>query len=166
MKRREFLYGGAGAIAILAGGTAFFTGRSTSPASAENFEITRTEEEWRALLTDNQFAVLREEATERPFTSPLNKEKRAGIFHCAGCDLPVYSSEAKYDSGTGWPSFWESLPNAIGTKEDNSLFTTRTECHCRRCGGHLGHIFDDGPEPTGMRHCINGVAMTFKPASA
>jgi peptide-methionine (R)-S-oxide reductase len=169
MKRREFLYGGTGAIALLAGGAALWAGRTTTPAHASsegNFEITRTEAEWREILTPNQFAVLREEATERPFTSPLNKEERAGIFHCAGCDLPLYSSEAKYDSGTGWPSFWESLPNAIGTKEDNSLFMTRTECHCRRCGGHLGHIFDDGPPPTGKRHCINGIAMTFKPAQA
>ena len=96
-------------------------------------------------------------------TSAFNDEKRTGNFHCAGCDLPVYGSYAKYDSGTGWPSFYESLKDAIGTKEDNSLFATRTEIHCRRCGGHFGHVFDDGPKPTGMRHCLNGVALTFKP---
>ena len=169
MKRREFLLGGTGAFALLAGGTALWSGRSTSPAHASaqgGFEVTKSEAEWREILTATQYAVLREEATERPFTSPLNNEKRAGIFHCAGCDLPVYSSEAKYDSGTGWPSFWESLPNAIGTQEDNSLFMSRTECHCRRCGGHFGHIFDDGPPPTGKRHCINGVSLTFRPAQA
>jgi peptide-methionine (R)-S-oxide reductase len=169
MQRREFLYGGTGAIALLVGGAALWTGRSMTPAQASaegNFEVTKTEAEWREILTANQFAVLREESTERPFTSPLNDEKRAGIFHCAGCDLPVYSSEVKYDSGTGWPSFWESLPNAIGTKEDNTLFMTRTECHCRRCGGHFGHIFNDGPPPTGKRHCLNGVSLKFKPAQA
>ncbi|MFN3764984.1 MAG: peptide-methionine (R)-S-oxide reductase MsrB [Aliihoeflea sp.] len=136
-------------------------------AAAEgSFEVTKTEAEWRSILSDMQYQVLREEATERAFTSPLNDEKRAGKFHCAGCDLAVYSSETKYDSGTGWPSFWQSEPDAIGTKEDNTLFMTRTECHCARCGGHLGHIFDDGPQPTGKRHCINGVAMTFKPQAA
>jgi peptide-methionine (R)-S-oxide reductase len=108
--------------------------------------------------------VLREEDTERAGTSPLDKETRAGVYHCAGCDLAAYSSEHKYDSGTGWPSFWQSLPGTIGTKEDNSLFATRTEVHCIRCGGHFGHIFDDGPEPTGMRHCLNGAALTFRAA--
>lgn len=132
------------------------------------FEITRTKAEWKKLLTPAQFAVLREHATEAPFTnsllgeaSPLLKESRKGTYNCAGCGLPVYSSKTKYDSGTGWPSFWDNLPNSIGTSEDNSLFATRTEVHCRRCGGHLGHVFDDGPRPTGKRHCINGLAMTF-----
>ena len=126
------------------------------------FEITRTEAEWRAMLTEVEYAVMREEATETPFTSPLNGETRAGTYHCKGCDLPVYSSARKYDSGTGWPSFWDSLPGAIGTKPDNSLFATRTEAHCRRCGSHFGHIFDDGPEPTGKRHCLNGVSLVFR----
>ena len=169
MKRREFLLGSAGALAAAGGAAALWMGRTTGPASAANqgmFEVTKTEAEWRSLLTPAQYAVLREEDTERPFTSPLNKEKRAGTFHCAGCDLPLYSSAAKYDSGTGWPSFWEALPDAVGTREDTSLFMVRTECHCRRCGGHLGHIFDDGPPPTGMRHCINGLALAFKPAQA
>ena len=135
-------------------------------AAAGSFEITRTDAEWRARLTPEQFAILREHDTEKPFTSALNNEKRKGTFHCAGCDLPVYSSETKYDSGTGWPSFWDAMPDAIGTQEDNTLFMTRTECHCRRCGGHFGHSFDDGPQPTGKRHCLNGFALGFKPATA
>ena len=130
----------------------------------EVFEIQRSAAEWRKLLTAEQYHILREEGTERAFTSPLLAEKRKGIFHCGGCDLPVYSSETKYKSGTGWPSFYESLPNAIRTKEDRKLlFSVRTEVHCRRCGGHFGHVFDDGPEPTGKRHCLNGLALKFKP---
>ena len=147
---------------------AVFGGRRPVLASSDagHFEVTKTEADWKAILTKEQFAILREHDTEKPFTSALNNEKRKGIFHCAGCDLAVYSSEAKYDSGTGWPSFWQSLPDAIGTQEDNTLFMTRTECHCRRCGGHFGHIFDDGPQPTGKRHCLNGFALSFKPAEA
>jgi peptide-methionine (R)-S-oxide reductase len=152
-------------VGVVLGAGAFALRGETATAAEGRFEITKTEAEWRAALSEEQYAVLREEATEPAFTSPLNDEKRRGTFHCAGCDLPVYSSDTKFDSGTGWPSFYEALPNAVGTKEDNSLFMTRTEVHCRRCGGHLGHIFDDGPEPTGMRHCINGVALAFKPAA-
>ena len=147
---------------------AVFGGRRPVLASSDagQFEVTKTEAEWKAILTKEQFAILRKHDTEKPFTSALNNDKRKGNFHCAGCDLAVYSSEAKYDSGTGWPSFWQSMPDAIGTQEDNTLFMTRTECHCRRCGGHFGHIFDDGPQPTGKRHCLNGFALAFKPAEA
>jgi peptide-methionine (R)-S-oxide reductase len=116
------------------------------------------------MLTDIQYRVMRHEDTERAGSSPLDKNYAAGTYTCRGCDLPLYSSEAKFDSGTGWPSFFQSLPNAIGTKDDNTLFTTRTEAHCRRCGSHLGHIFDDGPAPTGKRHCLNGVSLVFNAA--
>jgi len=141
------------------------------PVWAADFEIAHTEAEWRKRLTPAQFAVLRDHETEQPFsnslrgeTSALLKEDRAGTYDCAGCALPVYASDTKYDSGTGWPSFWEALPNAVGYAADNSFFSRRTEVHCRRCGGHLGHVFDDGPKPTGKRHCLNGLAMTFSPA--
>ncbi|MBP0481751.1 peptide-methionine (R)-S-oxide reductase MsrB [Sagittula salina] len=149
MKRRYFLLGGA-------------TAAVARPAAA--FEITRTEAEWKAMLSAIEYKVMRGEGTERAFTSPLNAEKRAGTFLCRGCDLPLYAAETKFDSGTGWPSFWQALPGAVETKPDRSIFMTRTEVHCRRCGSHLGHIFDDGPKPTGKRHCINGVSLTFRPA--
>jgi peptide-methionine (R)-S-oxide reductase len=132
----------------------------------KTFEITKSDAEWRRILTPQQYYVLREHGTEYAGSSPLDREKRAGVFHCAGCDLPLFSSDTKYDSGTGWPSFWQPLPNAIGTSIDRSFFTVRTEVHCRRCGGHLGHVFNDGPAPTGLRYCMNGVAMNFKPAKA
>ena len=128
------------------------------------FEVTRTEAEWRAMLSDVEYRVMRKEATERSGSSPLDKNYADGTYHCRGCDLPIYSSDAKYDSKTGWPSFWEALPNAVRTKPDRKLFTLRTEVHCRRCGSHLGHIFDDGPRPTGKRHCLNGVSLVFKAA--
>jgi peptide-methionine (R)-S-oxide reductase len=164
MERRDFLLAGTRSVAYLAVGAALSRLNRTDAAQAEAFEVTKTDAEWRSILSPEQYAVLREEDTERPGTSPLLSEKREGIFHCAGCDFELYSSRNKYDSGTGWPSFWDSLPNAIGTRQDNSFFMARTECHCRRCGGHLGHIFDDGPPPTGLRHCINGVSLTFRPA--
>nr|WP_319513134.1 peptide-methionine (R)-S-oxide reductase MsrB [uncultured Cohaesibacter sp.] len=163
MERRRFLLSGAAALVGATAVGSLFERRSHA-TEMESFPLQLSEAEWREKLTKKQFDVLREEGTERAFTSPLNDEKRAGVFHCAGCDQAVYSSEAKYDSGTGWPSFYEALAGAVGTKEDRSFFMTRTEVHCSNCGGHLGHIFDDGPQPTGKRHCINGVAMTFKPA--
>lgn len=156
MKRRNFLKISA-ALSLVP---------VTGFAADGSFEVTRTQAEWKALLTETEYLVMREEATERPNTSPLNLEKRVGVFRCKGCDLPLYESSTKYDSKTGWPSFYESLPDAVRTKPDNTLFTTRTEVHCRRCGSHLGHIFNDGPEPTGKRHCLNGVSLSFKPASA
>ena len=125
------------------------------------FEIVKTDTEWRAALTPEQYRVLREHGTERAGTSPLDHEHGRGTFHCAGCDLPLFASETKFDSGTGWPSFWTPLDGAVGTSSDRSFFTVRTEVHCRRCGGHLGHVFDDGPRPTGQRYCMNGAALKF-----
>jgi peptide-methionine (R)-S-oxide reductase len=147
------------------------TALSVAPAAhasqtGKTFEITKSDAEWRRILTPQQYYVLRQHGTEYAGSSPLDREKRAGVFHCAGCDLPLFSSDTKYDSGTGWPSFWQPLPNAIGTSIDRSFFSVRTEVHCRRCGGHLGHVFNDGPAPTGLRYCMNGVAMKFKPAKA
>jgi peptide-methionine (R)-S-oxide reductase len=166
MNRRNFLYGSTTALVAVAGAGVLLRMGSSDQALAETFEVSKTEAEWRALLDDRQFAVLRQEDTEYPGSSPLLHEKRKGNFSCAGCDLPLYSSETKFESGTGWPSFWDALPNAVGLKVDDSLFMARTEVHCRRCGGHLGHVFDDGPPPTGKRHCINGVALNFRPAAA
>jgi peptide-methionine (R)-S-oxide reductase len=165
LSRRAFLLSGASVLGVaLAGG--YGLRWLTSTATAEAFEVTKTDDEWRRILTPEQYQVLRHEGTERAGSSALNHELRNGLYHCAGCDLPVYSSETKYESGTGWPSFWQSLDGAIGTKEDNTFFLTRTEVHCRRCGGHLGHIFEDGPPPTGKRHCLNGLALSFVPATA
>ena len=136
-------------------------------APAEPFAATHTDEEWRKLLKPDQYAVLRQSATERPFSSPLLNEHCPGVFACAGCDHGVFSSETKFESGTGWPSFWAPLhDNAVGTDQDSSLGMTRVEVHCNGCGGHLGHVFNDGPKVTGLRYCMNGVAMTFKPAIA
>lgn len=132
-------------------------------ATEKTFEIAKTNAEWRRQLDPMQYNVLRGHSTERPGSSPLNKEKRRGTFVCAGCDNPLFSSETKFESGTGWPSFYKPLPNAIETQDDNTFFMRRTEVHCRRCGGHLGHVFDDGPPPTGQRYCMNGVAMKFIP---
>ena len=152
MSRRTFLIS---AIASAAFGT------SRVSAADGPFEITRTKAEWRTLLSVTQYNVMRDEGTERSGSSPLDKHYVAGIYHCRGCDQALYSSVHKFDSRTGWPSFFDVLPSAIQTKEDNSFFSSRTECHCDRCGSHLGHIFSDGPAPTGLRHCLNGVSLVF-----
>jgi peptide-methionine (R)-S-oxide reductase len=163
--RRELAFGGLAVAGIVATGLGVVRWRGNgAEAATETFEVNYTPEEWRKLLTPEQYAVLREEDTERPFTSPLNHEKRAGVFTCAGCDLPLFSSETKFDSGTGWPSFYAPLDDAVRVRQDWSFGMARDEVHCRRCGGHLGHVFNDGPKPTGLRYCMNGVSLKFVPA--
>ncbi|MGR3485189.1 MAG: peptide-methionine (R)-S-oxide reductase MsrB [Paracoccaceae bacterium] len=158
MNRRMFLAATAAALPTFGAVRAYASG---APGT---FEVTRTEAEWRAMLTPAEYEVMRDHGTERAFSSPLDSFYEDGIYHCKGCDQALYSSEVKYDSGTGWPSFWQALPGAIGTMDDRSFFMVRTECHCSRCGSHLGHIFDDGPAPTGKRHCLNGIALNFRAA--
>jgi len=139
---------------------------AATPAAAEAFEVRYTDAQWKQRLTDRQYTVLRLEGTEPPFTSPLLNEHRAGTFTCAGCALALFSSKTKYESGTGWPSFWQPMERAVAERQDGSLGMTRTEIHCRRCGGHLGHVFDDGPAPTHLRYCMNGVSLGFTPGVA
>ncbi|WP_427963981.1 peptide-methionine (R)-S-oxide reductase MsrB [Altererythrobacter sp.] len=157
--RRRLLAGASVSIAV-----PLLAACGSSPAEAKSFPIQRSEAEWRKRLTKDEFWILREAGTERRFTSPLLHEKRKGTFICAGCANELYSSTTKYDSRTGWPSFWKALPGAVGTSTDTTFGMRRTEVHCADCGGHLGHIFGDGPPPTGKRHCINGLAMDFRPA--
>ena len=155
MRRRDVLKGAtASALALCLPKTAL----------AATYEVTRSDAEWRAMLTDLQYRVMRQEATEPAYSSPLDSFYEEGIYHCRGCDLPLYPSRTKYDSGTGWPSFYAAYENAVGTKVDRKLLMARTEVHCRRCGSHLGHIFSDGPAPTGQRHCLNGVSLVFRAA--
>jgi len=158
LKRRYLLMAGAGGLALLA---AMRYRMPSSEAADERFPVSHTDAEWRSLLTPAQYAVLRRSATERPYSSPLDHEHRPGTFSCAGCQLALFSSATKFDSHTGWPSFWQPLEHAVGTTSDRTFGMTRTAVHCRRCGGHLGHVFDDGPDPTGLRYCMNGVAMLF-----
>jgi len=162
LTRRHAFYAGVAGLAALA------FGRLVRPPFAEaaaSYEVTRTDAEWRKLLSPDAYQVLRHEGTERPFTSALLSEHRVGTFTCAGCDLPLYSSKTKYDSGTGWPSFWAPLDNAVEETKDHSFGMIRTAVSCRRCGGHLGHVFNDGPKPTGLRYCMNGVALKFVPTA-
>lgn len=160
MNRRTVLAGTAAALALPK-----VAPRKAQAAIAEGpFAVRRSEAEWRAMLSDLQYYVMREGGTERAWSSPLDRESRAGMFHCRGCEQDLYSAAHKFGSGTGWPSFWQAQPGAIGTMTDRSFFMLRTECHCSRCGSHLGHIFNDGPQPTGKRHCINGVSLVFHAA--
>ncbi|MCF8532921.1 MAG: peptide-methionine (R)-S-oxide reductase MsrB [Reyranella sp.] len=156
--RRLLILGGTASVVAMAG--------SAAAAPTVTFAVSYSDAEWQRRLTPAQYDVLRRGKTERAGSSPLDREKRAGTFHCAGCGLALFASATKYDSGTGWPSFWHPLEGAVGTRPETFLFIRQTEVHCSRCGGHLGHVFGDGPPPTGLRYCMNGVAMTFRPTEA
>lgn len=162
--RRTLLLSAAGLG--LAGAAVLAMRASPGHAAKGDFPFKLSDAEWKARLTPQQFAVLREQDTERAFTSPLNEEKRSGVFHCAGCDQALFDSKTKFESGTGWPSFWTPIDKAIGEEADNAFGMVRTEVHCSNCGGHQGHVFPDGPKPTGLRYCINGLALNFKSAAA
>jgi peptide-methionine (R)-S-oxide reductase len=164
MDRRTFIRSAAGSASALV--LARFALPGDAIAAHRIEKLVRSDAEWKKLLTPAQYHILREEGTERAFTSPLDKEKRSGLFVCVACDLPLFPSRFKYDSGTGWPSFYDVLPGHVGTRIDRKLFVPRTEYHCARCGGHHGHVFEDGPKPTGLRYCNNGVALKFIPDKA
>ncbi|MBB5606317.1 MULTISPECIES: peptide-methionine (R)-S-oxide reductase MsrB [unclassified Janthinobacterium] len=169
LSRRTFLLtSAAGGAALIAGSLSWRNATGATPVAPAStvYEVMHSDAEWKKLLTDQQFDVLRRAGTERPYSSALNSEHRRGTFSCAGCQLPLFSSSTKFDSHTGWPSFWKPLPRAVNDKTDSTLGMERTEVQCRRCGGHLGHVFDDGPAPTGLRYCMNGVAMNFAPGAA
>jgi peptide-methionine (R)-S-oxide reductase len=158
--RRRFLAGiGLASVGVIGGAAC---ARSATATPAVDYEVTHSDAEWKQLLTAQQYDVLRRAGTEMPYSSPLNNEHRHGDFSCAGCALDLFSSDTKFDSGTGWPSFWKPLDGAVVEQSDDTLGMSRTEVHCRRCGGHLGHVFDDGPQPTGLRYCMNGDAMNFR----
>jgi peptide-methionine (R)-S-oxide reductase len=165
LTRRRILFGTA-ALGVLAGGGSLLDSIAAGAptTSSETFEVSHTDAQWRQILTPQQYAVLRTASTETPFSSPLNDEHRPGTFTCAGCAQDLFSSTTKFDSGTGWPSFWKALNNSVLERQDDTIGMSRTEVLCRRCGGHLGHVFDDGPQPTGLRYCMNGVALGFRSA--
>lgn len=163
INRRRFILAGCGMSAALALG---MLPALRARAASGQFEVSYTDQQWHRRLTEAQYSVLREEGTEPPYSSPLNDEHRNGVFSCAGCALPLFSSGAKFDSHTGWPSFYQPLDHAVAQRQDRSFGMVRDEVHCRRCGGHLGHVFDDGPQPTGLRYCINGLALQFAPQRA
>jgi len=162
MSRRSLGFGTAGALAAGFGLSRLF-GTSSSAKEGKVFPVNYTDDEWKTKLTPEQYRILRKHGTERAGTSPLDAEKRRGTFVCAACRQKLFSSETKFNSGTGWPSFYQPIEGAVETSEDNALFMTRTEVHCSQCGGHLGHVFEDGPKPTGLRYCMNGAAMDFEP---